>query len=89
MKKRQFLGIAFPGILHQKAQRVDMGATRGIVFDRPERWIVNTPVGQQEISQGDWLVELQPARFYVIKDADIAAFLTKPSKKWWKLWQHQ
>ena len=83
--KRRFMGTPFEGILHQKAQRVDMGNTRGIIFDRPERFIVNTPGGQIEIGAGDWVVECPSGNRYVIKDTDITA-LSQPSKKWWKIW---
>lgn len=85
IKKRQFIGVPFEGILHQKAQRVDMGNTRGIVFDRPERYVVNTPVGQLEIGLGDWVVEFIPGRLYVIRNVDMSVI--PPVKKvWWKLW---
>lgn len=85
MKKRRFMGVPFEGILHQKAQRVDLANTRGIIFDRPERYIVNTPGGQIEIGPGDWVVEFPSGNRYVIKDADIAE-LSQPFKKWWKIW---
>lgn len=85
LTKKQFKGVPFSGIIHQKAQRVDMGNTRGIIFDRPERYIVNTPVGQLEIAYGDWLVEFVPGRHYVIKNADING-AEQPKRKRWKLW---
>lgn len=85
MKKRRFMGVPFEGILHQKAQRVDAGNTRGIIFDRPERHIVNTPFGQMEICAGDWVIELRAGSRYVIKDAHIHEFFETP-KKWWKIW---
>ena len=87
MIKRQFWGILpFEGVLHQKAQRVDLGNTRGIVFDRPERWMVNTPIGQLEIYPGDWMVEFLPGRYYIVKDSDMAAMAQPAKKKRWKLW---
>jgi len=85
IKKKQFLGVPFPGILHQKAQEVDYISTRGIKFTRPERFIVNTPVGQHEIGAGDWVVEFPGNRLYVIKDKDIDA-LDFNEKKWWQIW---
>lgn len=85
IKKRQFLGVPFDGILHQKAQRVE-APNRGIVFERQERYIVNTPLGQLEICQGDWLVELLPSRCYVIKAIDMAALEPSARRKWWQLW---
>jgi hypothetical protein len=84
LRKRQFNGVPFDGILHQKAQRIDMGNTRGIVFDRPERHLVNTPVGQLEIWPGDWVVEFVAGRLYVVKNDDILAHA--PARKWWKIW---
>lgn len=86
IRKRQFVGIPFPGVMHQKAQRVDQSATRGIIFDRPERWIVNTPRGQQEIAQLDWLVEFPSGNRYVMMTSDIQALEPQPKKKWWKIW---
>lgn len=80
INKRQFLGVPFRGILHQKAQRVD-APERGISYHRNERWVVNTPFGQVEIVQGDWLLELPTGRLYVIKDADMAVFFQQ-NKKW-------
>ena len=86
IKMRQFTGNPFDGILYQTAQRVS-APERGIVFNRPERYIVNTPFGQMEICKGDWLIEVITGNRYVIKDADIMYFSKiKPSKKWWRFW---
>lgn len=85
LTRRQFNGVPFDGIIHQLAQRVDMGNTRGIVFDRPERFVVNTPVGQIEIGHGDWVVEFMPGRSYVIRNPDMVE-RGNPKKKRWKLW---
>lgn len=86
VKKRQFLGIAFDGIIHQKAQHVDMTSTRGIVWNRPECYMVNTPLGQLQIYAGDWLLELPTGVLYVIRSVDIEHFFKQPIKKWWKIW---
>lgn len=85
IRKQQFNGVPFNGIIHQTAQRVDMGNTRGIVFNRPERYIVNTPVGQLEITNGDWLVEFTPGRYYVIRAVDMVG-VPQPKKSWWRNW---
>lgn len=82
--RRQFLGVPFPGILHQKAQRVD-APERGISFNRPERFVVNTPNGQIEIVQGDWVLEMPSGARYVVKNPDVDA-MGAPKKKWWQLW---
>jgi len=84
IKKRQFNGVPFPGILYQKAQRVD-APERGISYSRPDRYLVNTPTGQLEIGQGDWVVAMPSGSLYVVKDADIAA-LTGGTKPWWRIW---
>ena len=85
VRKRQFLGVAFPGILHQKAQKVD-APERGISFHRPERWVVNTPMGQLEVCQGDWVLEAPSGNRYVIKDCDISDISKTTKKKVWGLW---
>lgn len=86
LTKRQFTGKPFDGIIHQKAQRVEAPG-RGIVFDRPDRYIVNTPVGQLEIGVGDWVVEFLPSRRYVIRAEDMAAPQPQQNRKWWQLWR--
>lgn len=83
--RRQFLGVPFPGILHQKPQRVD-APERGISFSRPERFVVNTPNGQVEICQGDWVLELPSGARYVVKNNDIEAVSATGARKWWQLW---
>lgn len=82
LKKTQFTGKPFPGILHQVAQRVNV-PERGIAYDRPERFVVNTPFGQMEITAGDWLVEFSGGNRYVFKPADMAAFRPLCKKPWW------
>lgn len=86
IRKKQFTGIPFPGILHQKAQRVDVPA-RGISYERPERYIVNTPFGQLEIMPGDWMVTFPGGNVYVIRSEDIKALEAPPNKQWWKFWR--
>lgn len=86
MKKRRFMGVPFEGILHQKAQRVDLANTRGIIFDRPERYIVNTPFGQMEIGAGDWVLTFPNGNTYVMKDVDMIEAFANPKSKWWKRW---
>lgn len=74
IKKRQFLGVLpFTGVIHQTPQRVDMTATRGIIWERPERFMANTPFGQMEIGKGDWVLYFPRGAVYVVKDADIEA----------------
>lgn len=85
IRKRQFRGVAFIGVTHQKAQRVDLTETRGIIFDRAERFVVNTPGGQVEIHHGDWVIEFPDDRFYVIKDIHMSSFNNR-RRKWWHLW---
>lgn len=84
MKKRQFTGIPFEGIIYQAAQRVN-APERGVSFNRPNRYVLSTPVGQVEISIGDWVIYM-PSGLYVIKDADIFALSGASSRKWWQIW---
>jgi len=83
--RKQFRGIPFRGIIHQKAQRVE-APERGISFNRPERFVVNTPIGQLEVSRGDWILEFSSGNLYVIKDIDMADLTCDRKKEWWKLW---
>lgn len=85
ISKRQFTGKPLPGIIFQKAQRVEAPG-RGIVFDRPDRYLVNTPVGQLEIGIGDWVVEFVAGRQYVIRSQDMVA-QAKQNRKWWQIWR--
>ena len=85
VKKRQFTGTLFEGILHQKPQRVN-DINRGIIFDRPERFVVNTPSGQFQIGIGDWVVTFPSGNRYVIKAEDIAE-LGVSKRKWWQVWR--
>lgn len=87
LKNKQFNGQLFPGVIHQKAQRVNV-PERGIIYDRPERYVVNTSFGQMEIAVGDWFVEFPSGNCYVFKPADMATLgyqPAKPKNKWWKL----
>lgn len=87
LRKKQFTGLPFPGILHQKAQHVS-APERGISFERPERYVVNTPFGQQQIAHGDWLVIFPSGNCYVFKDVDIVIVEPKkPKEKRWKFWR--
>lgn len=72
MKKIQwFPERKVDGVLRIPASRVDQSATRGIIFDRPERYVVSTPYGQAEIGAGDWLVIYPSGNMYVMKDEDM------------------
>lgn len=88
LSKRQFNGVIFPGIIFQKAQRVS-APDRGIFFERPDRFLVNTPVGQLEINQGDWVVEFSPGRLYIIRDEDMRVNdrARRPARAFWQFWR--
>lgn len=65
-----FPGKKVDGVLRIPAGRVDQSATRGIIFDRPERHVVNTPFGQAELGAGDWVVTYPSGNRYAVKDED-------------------
>lgn len=85
--KRQFNSVPFNGVIHQMAQRVS-APERGIVFNRPERYLVKTPFGHLEIGFGDWLVDVDNGSTYVIKSYDIHFFGTRRVSLWqkFKIW---
>lgn len=58
------------GIIRLPARTVDLSQTRGIKFDRPTCFAVNTPVGQIEIVHGDWVVTCLTGSQYVLREAD-------------------
>jgi hypothetical protein len=88
LSKRQFNGVPFDGIIFQKAQRVS-APDRGIYFERPDRYLVNTPVGQLEISQGDWVVEFSPGRMYIIRGEDMRVNerARRVPRAFWQFWR--
>lgn len=61
-------GRLIAGVLKIPASLVDQSATRGIIFDRPERHVVKTEFGQAELADGDWVVSGKHGELYVFKD---------------------
>lgn len=70
LEARQFLGHPIAGAVRLPPQRIDASHNRGITYNRPERWVVNTPTAQIEIAQGDWIVTGHMGEHYVFK-ADV------------------
>lgn len=60
-------GKDISGVLRIPATRVDATATRGIIFDRPERHVVNTLEGQLDVSPGDWIITGVKGEKYPVK----------------------
>lgn len=58
---------AVEGVRKIPATRVDQSKTRGIIFDRPERWVLDVGDGSHvDINFGDWVVTgVTGARFVV------------------------
>lgn len=71
---RWFPGIVVEGVLRLPAGTIDASKTRGIRYDRPERYVVNTPFAQVEITEGDWVVTYPSGNRYVLKDVDLKSF---------------
>jgi hypothetical protein len=63
------LGKVVEGVHRIPANKVDLSKTRGIIVDRPERYVVNTLEGQMEVTEGDWIVTGIKGEIYPVKDA--------------------
>lgn len=85
-----FPGKKVDGVLRIPASRVDQSATRGIVFDRPERHVVNTPIGQWEVAQGNWVVTEPNGERMVYDDThfyhNFEPVTAGHVRKWWRFW---
>lgn len=51
-----FPGRDIEGVLRIPANKVDLSKTRGIIIDRPQRYVINTMEGQMDVCIGDWIV---------------------------------
>jgi hypothetical protein len=56
-----------PGVRHIKANKVDLSKTRGIIVDRPERYVVDTPSGEVWLEPGDWVIKGISGEYYPCK----------------------
>ena len=67
-RKPERLGVRFcPPV------REDLSRTRGIIFDRPARYVFDTPDGPIDIAPGDWVVTFSSGFRYRERAADLAA----------------
>lgn len=55
-------GVIIEGVEFHKAQTIDAQRTRGIIYDRPERWVFNSPHGPIDLTPGDWIVTMPSGR---------------------------
>lgn len=51
-----FPGKTVAGVRRIPANKIDMSQKRGIVVDRPERYVVDAVGGQLDIYPGDWVI---------------------------------
>lgn len=65
------------GVLLIPASKVDLSATRGIVYDRPERYVIDTPFGRVELMAGDWIGRTVNGNVYTFRDEDILEHHTR------------
>lgn len=69
-----------PGVRHIKANRVDLSKTRGILVDRPERYVVDTQHGEAQVEAGDWIIKGINGEYYPCKP-DVFAELYEPAHR--------
>ena len=60
--------VVMSGVIKLPAMTVDARERRGITYDTPARYVVNTLEGQMEIKPGDWLVTGVTGELYPVKD---------------------
>lgn len=51
-----FKGKAIKGVRKVAATNVDCSKTRGIIFEKPERYVAETSLGACDLAEGDWIV---------------------------------
>lgn len=56
-----------PGVRHVAANRVDLTKTRGILIDRPARYVVDTQHGEVQLEAGDWIIKGISGEYYPCK----------------------
>ena len=50
------VGKEIKGVRKVPATKVDCTKTRGIIIERPERYVAETSLGSCEMADGDWIV---------------------------------
>jgi hypothetical protein len=55
------------GVRYCPPNKVDLSATRGIIVDRPGRYVIDTLEGVMEVSPGDWIIKGIKGERYPVK----------------------
>lgn len=56
------------GVRFCPPNRADLSATRGIIIDRPGRYVIDTRTGPIDVEAGDWIVKAHGERYPVKPD---------------------